>query len=176
MPVMTDAPIDARALANVILDRADEVGHSITNMALQKILYFGHGWYLARHNQPLINLRFEAWEHGPVIPIIYHQFKAFGDRGITSRSTMIDFETGEDKVVTGRISEAISDHIETIVEFYAPKSGPTLSHLSHEIGGPWHYIRTGQNHRSLHIPDELIRAYFVEKLTSRKRRSDGYHA
>lgn len=175
MPVI-DAPIDARALANTILDRADQAGHSITNMALQKILYFGHGWYLALHDRPLINLRFEAWDHGPVIPIIYHQFKSFGDRGIAARSTMIDFETGVDRVVSGGVSEAISGHIETIVEFYAPKSGPTLSHLSHEVGGPWHSIRAGRDRQSLHIPDELIRAHFVEKLTSRKRRSDGYHA
>ena len=45
--------LDVRALANFILDKADERGISITNMALNKIAYFVHCDYLIEKSDPL---------------------------------------------------------------------------------------------------------------------------
>lgn len=45
--------IDARIVANFVLDRASAGRRAITNLDLQKIVYFLHGHYLLRHHRPL---------------------------------------------------------------------------------------------------------------------------
>lgn len=54
----------------------------ITNLKLQKLLYYAQGCYLAQKGESLIKEDFLAWEHGPVIRNIYDKFKKFGANGI----------------------------------------------------------------------------------------------
>jgi uncharacterized phage-associated protein len=145
-------------------------------MVLNKILYFSHGWSLAVRDAPLVSLTFEAWDYGPVLPLLYHQFKRFGDATITSRATRIDVATGKNVVVEETLTSDVEGHLELMIEFYAPKSGPTLSHLSHDPLGPWAAVRRSSNQPSLGIPDELIKAYFLAKQRSGKTSANGFQA
>ena len=54
----------------------------ITNLKLQKLLYYAQGYYLAKQNEPLFKEDFLAWEHGPVVRKIYNKYKTNGARGI----------------------------------------------------------------------------------------------
>jgi len=63
---MIDSPFDPRSIANFMLDEADRVGVGITNLALQKLLYFAHGIFLNETKGPLVSGYFEAWQYGPV--------------------------------------------------------------------------------------------------------------
>lgn len=53
---------DPRAVANLLLDEADQRGTKVTNLALQKLLYFAHGIHLTQTKQPLLTGYFEAWQ------------------------------------------------------------------------------------------------------------------
>ncbi|MDB5411029.1 MAG: uncharacterized protein JWL84_5941 [Rhodospirillales bacterium] len=167
---------DPRALANCILDTTAARGFGVTNMALNKIIYFSHGWHMALHDRPLVSVSFEAWDYGPVVPLLYHQFKGHGDQAISTRATRIDLQTGRNVAVEGAVSAETREHLDVMLEFYAPKSGPTLSHLSHDPQGPWASVRRRPNHPSMTIPDDLIKAYFRSKLQSRTGPSDGFQA
>src|SRR5262249_1962754 len=81
---------DGRAGANLLLDLADELGLSLTPMALQKIAFFAHGWRLAEKGEPLIRQPFEAWEYGPVLRSVYDAFKRSGGAKIKTRATGFD--------------------------------------------------------------------------------------
>jgi hypothetical protein len=85
---------DPRAVANFILDVADIRGLPITNMSLNKIIYFAHGWSLGKRGKPLVSATFEAWQHGPVLPLIYRQFSKAGSMAISFRATAIDPSSG----------------------------------------------------------------------------------
>jgi len=39
---MTDITDDSRTIANLMLDESERVEHRVTNLALQKLLYFAH--------------------------------------------------------------------------------------------------------------------------------------
>src|SRR5262249_49647383 len=140
---------DPRALANCILDTTAARGFGVTNMALNKILYFSHGWHLAMHDRPLVSVSFEAWDYGPVVPLLYHQFKRHGDQDISTRATCIDLQTGRNVTVEHAVSDETRGHLDVMIEFYAPKRGPTLSHLSHDPLGPWASVRRSPNHPSM---------------------------
>ena len=71
------------AVANYILAMSDpDVGDGISNLKLQKLLYYCQGTYLAITDTPLFKNLIEAWEHGPVVPDVYQQYKKYGSENI----------------------------------------------------------------------------------------------
>lgn len=55
---------------------------NLTNLKLQKILYYLQGYYLAIYNEPIFEDEIEAWKYGPVINGVYHSYKVYGDNSI----------------------------------------------------------------------------------------------
>lgn len=51
---------------------------SISNLEVNKLLYFAHMIALGEHGRPLVSSNFEAWDLGPVLPDAYHKAKMFG--------------------------------------------------------------------------------------------------
>jgi uncharacterized phage-associated protein len=132
--------IDVRALANVILDRAEEKGCEITNMALNKVIYFVHCDYLLENREGLVGAKIEAWQHGPVFREVYHEFKKWSDSPIRSRATKVDPTSGE--VVTAHAHFGVSEgvYINTLIDRYIHFSAAQLRAISHREGGPWYKV------------------------------------
>src|SRR5688500_4115918 len=86
---------DVREVANFVLDLAEEKGIALSNMAINKIVYFVHVDYLLAFSQPLVSAKIEAWDHGPVFRELYAEFKAFGDNSISGRAMRLDRQTLE---------------------------------------------------------------------------------
>lgn len=55
---------------------------NVTNLKLQKLLYYVQGIYLGMYGTPIFEEQIEAWTHGPVVPEIYREYKCFGSNGI----------------------------------------------------------------------------------------------
>ncbi len=55
---------------------------SISNLKLQKLLYYAQGCYLAITNEPLFDEDLLAWKHGPVVNEFYQVYKKYGSEGI----------------------------------------------------------------------------------------------
>jgi len=53
----------------------------ISNMKLQKLLYYAQGFHLALYNEPLFKDDIVAWQHRPVVPELYHALRSdrYGD-------------------------------------------------------------------------------------------------
>ncbi len=49
----------------------------VTPLALQKLLYYAQGVYLAKYNVPLFEEDCQAWVHGPVYETVYGMFRDF---------------------------------------------------------------------------------------------------
>ena len=45
----------------------------LTNLKLQKLVYYAQGIHLAIYGKPLFNEAIKAWEHGPVVPELYRK-------------------------------------------------------------------------------------------------------
>jgi len=100
---------DVRAIANLVLERADALHIDVSNMALNKIVYFVHCDHLVERHAPLVSAKIEAWKHGPVFREIYHEFKSWDDSPIKGRATRVDPNTGEVARATER-SDAGAQH------------------------------------------------------------------
>jgi uncharacterized phage-associated protein len=155
---------DARDVANFVLDTADANGIAITNLSLQKLLYFAHGWFYAIFEQPLIRNKFEAWQHGPVQRVLYNQFKVFRDRPIRGvRATYIDPENGESVYRPPNIEADHARLITEVLEKYAKFSAGQLVEQSHVEDGPWEYVWQQAEdaiYPGMRIPDSMILEHF----------------
>lgn len=82
---------DARAVANYMLDRSSDAP-ALTNLSVQKLVFFAHGVCLASASQPLVRNDFEAWDHGPVVPALYDAFKSMRAAPIRTRARWYDWD------------------------------------------------------------------------------------
>lgn len=123
----------------------------LTNLKLQKLLYFAQGKYLAKFGKPLFDEEVEAWDYGPVVKSVYHQFKHCGAFPITAFDIKTQTALPDDK----------AQFLNEIWEEYAKYSAGYLVDLTHEEGSPWrkHY-KNGQN---TVIPRNELQQYFLTK-------------
>ena len=62
----------------VRLDDARDIEDGITNLKLQKLVYYAQGYHLAYFGTPLFSNHIEAWQYGPVVPELYTKLSCFG--------------------------------------------------------------------------------------------------
>ena len=149
--------INALSVANSILDEAERQGITVTPMQLQKLIYFANGWHMEiTDGEPLVSDNFEAWQFGPVLPRVYHEFKRFGSRDITERSIFPFTENPWPCELSANQKSLVSE----IVSIYGNLSGPRMSHLTHKEGTPWSTTWNGGVGSGNDIQPELILAEF----------------
>lgn len=148
-----------RGLANWILDYADELGLPITNMALNKLIFFAYEESLARLNVMLTNAKIEAWEHGPVFREVYQAFKDNGDRPIRNRAAFFSPTTMTVETSTVTLSRADEAVLKAVLAPLMPLSAARLRHRSHVEGGAWHRVWWYQGHANPGMeitPDQIL--------------------
>jgi len=68
----------------------EEAGDSISNLKLQKLLYYAQGVNLALNDVPLFAEPIEAWTHGPVVPQVYRHYRQHGGEPIPVERVELD--------------------------------------------------------------------------------------
>jgi uncharacterized phage-associated protein len=107
-------------------------GEPMTQLSLQKMLYFSQGWHLAIREEPLFFEEIRAWRHGPVVREIYNRFRHFGDRPIGKSAMLIQPEA--------ILSNATRSLIDEVWDKYSQYSAHQLVGITHR-DGPWKDMR-----------------------------------
>jgi uncharacterized phage-associated protein len=163
---------DALSVANAFLKIAKNKKEKLSPLKLQKLVYFAHGWYLALKDEPLINEQIDAWQYGPVIPSIYHEFKEFGKSPIdrlAKRVTICDLENNSGSTIKVEIPSLPDDEfvealLDKVWELYGKYSAIQLSNITHLPDTPWAETWKEGSLRGTDISKELIRDYFKKKI------------
>jgi uncharacterized phage-associated protein len=153
---------DVRAIANWVLDCADAEGRSLSNLSINKIVFFLHASYLARFERPLVSAKVEAWQYGPVFREVYREFKCFSNEKITARATRIDPSNGQTEICTVSLPSEDDTFLRKILASYIQLSPSALVDLSHQTGGPWDSVwnYAGRANPSMKISDDIIMSWF----------------
>lgn len=156
---------DGRAIANYVLDRCRVNGRGVTNLALQKIIYFCHVWMLIKHKESLVRHEFEAWEFGPVLPYVYRDFKAHGDGEITTRAYSLNTENGQRELAKIDFPAEKKEFINLIIDFYGRLSAFDLVKMSHVNNGPWDqaWRHAGKVNPGMKINNQVIKDFYVQE-------------
>lgn len=70
--------MSAKDVANYFLSKEDADDSDISNLKLQKLVYYAQAFNLAVFDEPLFEEDFKAWQHGPVCPSLYQEYKNNG--------------------------------------------------------------------------------------------------
>lgn len=142
--------INADTIADHIIAFAHEHGSFVSNLKLQKLLYYAQGWHLALFDCPLFEDRFEAWVHGPVVRSLYGRFKGHGYKNI------------DDEVETPALPEETEEFLRELYAEYFSLDAYELELMTHRES-PWINARQGlapdePSRREISLED--MRAYF----------------
>lgn len=130
---------------------------SINQLKLQKLLYYIQAWTLVFTGKRIIQEKFQAWVHGPVLRSVYDRYKSQGDMYTPLKANGYDLEwTTEEQF------EIIND----VLNIYGKKSDYKLEAMTHSET-PWIKARIEVHpaHRSTNpIDEKLMRKYYRKIL------------
>jgi uncharacterized phage-associated protein len=141
-PKLSAALADAKGFANLLLDWGDADGIEISPMKLQKLLFFLHADFLVKYGRALIKQEFEAWNHGPVIPSLYQEFKSSKDRAITTRARAFDPIQARAVQAACHLEAGDLQRVRELYDFYKKLNAFELSRRSHDFEGVWRQARS----------------------------------
>lgn len=121
----------------------------ISNLKLQKLVYYAQGFHLALFDAPLFDEDLEAWTHGPVTPSLYHQYKGYGSAPITAPSYDL----------TDEFSPEQRDLLDEVHDVFGQFSAWKLRNMTHNES-PW---LENEDSASI-IPKATLQEYFKTRL------------
>jgi uncharacterized phage-associated protein len=118
----------ARQIADYFLSLVDEeAGDSLSNLKLQKLVYYAQGFSLALTGKPLFNETIEAWQHGPVVPSLYRSLKQHGSEPVPAPENGIDIAA---------YPEDVRELLDEVYSVYGQFSASKLRNMTHQER-PW---------------------------------------
>lgn len=75
----------AMDVANYVINFSVDSNEEITNLKLQKLLYYIDAAFLVKKGESCIFQNFKRWRHGPVIPDVYSKFRVYLNTSIPRR-------------------------------------------------------------------------------------------
>ena len=144
-----------------VLSAAKYIGEfsdwSKTNLELQKIIYIAHMLHLGEYKVSLVNGHFQAWNLGPVHPVLYQKLKIFGDKPVENIfRSVADLGSDQPEAKTLELT------FNSVSEF----SGSRLVAITHWVDGAW-----AKNYepdaRGIIIPNDDI----IDEYRKRQQRS-----
>ena len=125
----------------------------LTNLHIQKFLYYAQGFHLAMHcGDPLFSEAIEAWPFGPVVPEVYKIYKVYG------KCPVVVSEPTDPQDYAPEVRELL----ETVYQTYGQFAAWKLTAMTHGEP-PWKETPSGQE-----ISHQLLREFF-EKLVDAGR-------
>lgn len=124
----------------------DDQGDTISNMKLQKLLYYAQGFHLAIYNRPLFAERIERWMHGPVVPDVYHVYKQYVSEPIPVPDEIPEFD------------QETSGFLDEVYDVFGQYTAYALRNMTHSEP-PWVDAKDGGI-----IPHAAMKAYFKTRL------------
>ncbi len=154
---------DVRTIANIVLQRSLQCERKVTNLHLNKCLFFMHVDCLRDRNTPLVSAKIEAWEYGPVFREIYNQFKRCGKNPIEDFAKRVSYETGELEVARDDLPPSVEDYVSGLADFYISVPAGVLVDVSHAKGGAWDQVWSNSEliNAGMEITEEIIRRYEI---------------
>lgn len=135
---------NALDVAKYVINYCNEKQQPISNLKLQKLLYFLWVDFYKQRKCSLFHDNICAWQLGPVVPDVYYEFCSYAGLPIARKYCVANIEEN-DKTI-----------IEKIIDNYINLSAFKLVEKTHESNTPWAKVyNNGTGARNI-IPADLI--------------------
>lgn len=146
--------------ADYILFKTLEGGERLSQLKLQKLLYYAQAWHLALFGLPLFPSRFQAWVHGPINADLFNRFAPK-----KSLYSLIECDDLSPEFNPLEVPEEIRRHLDDVLEVYAGYTGSQLEDMSRRED-PWIQARQGfapSARCQVEIDEEVMRQFYVSQ-------------
>lgn len=121
--------LSVTSVASYFIEQSSNLPENdLTNLKLQKILFYAQAESLQKTGKIIFEDSVEAWKYGPVVPAAYNWLKGCGAYPITT----FDITTSTDG-----IDEPTESLLSSIWKKYSKYSAGYLVDRTHEDGSPW---------------------------------------
>lgn len=124
VPMMIYSALD---LSQYIIIQCSKSGRPVTNLKLNKILYFIQKEFLSNKRRAIFNNKIEAWQDGPVVPDVYKKYKCYKSNPINifvkSPKIMV-----EDKMIIDGIIERFKGWSDYKLSIYSQAETAWIKH------------------------------------------------
>lgn len=135
----------ARQIASYFIKKADlNTENDLTNLKLQKILYFAQAEFYRKFGEALFTDPIEAWEYGPVVYDVYKWLSGCGGYRISS----FDVNLEDDN-----FPENINSFLDSIWEKYSMYSASYLVTKTHTPSEPWDKAYNNRPNTKIELKD-----------------------
>ena len=141
------AKYKASEIANFLVFLMSDSCDDLTNMKLNKLLYYAQGHYLRKNGQALFDDAIEAWLHGPVVRSVYNTYKKYSDKPNTTY----------DAAAAEKLDNGTKAFLVDIARRYGRYTASTLRNMTHKPKSPWSEVNEGEE-----ISTNRIRDYFLK--------------
>ena len=138
-----DDVMNAITLSNYIINNFKKQGATITNLKLQKVLYYVQGYSLKLFGKPAFQEEIYCWPYGPVVPTSYYEYNRSGAHQLEP--------TGFGGVYLDRQQETL---FKSVIDACVPIPSSVLVDMTHSEH-PWKYTAIGEV-----ISKERVASYF----------------
>lgn len=126
----------------------------ITNLKLQKLLYYAQGWSFVELKKELFEDEIEAWQYGPVVPGVYNTYKSF-------KNLPIEYDIEKDNSnIEENFDKETLDFLKKFYESYIVIPAFRLVESSHQER-PWLEAYNNKGPKSI-IEKGVIKEFFEE--------------
>ena len=145
------------------INYSNEKGYGISNLKLQKILYFIQAYFLITVDEKCFKEKIEAWDFGPVVPEVYSEFKQYGAGNIPSVSNYMirdknhPWNYEKKKFDSSVINENDKKRIRAVIDEFADYSATYLVSLT-QSQAPWYDAY--QKYKNNEITVDAIKEFF----------------
>ena len=124
---MISAKYNVKEIAYYIISYSHGICKPVSNLKLQKLLYFVQGYFLAYSNgeEACFKEEIEAWAFGPVVESVYYEFRGYGSNDIPNFC-----------VEHFNISNKDIEKIESVINMFKDYSANNLVTITHQQD-PW---------------------------------------
>lgn len=145
----------AMQIADFIIDYCTKINDPVSNLRLQKLLYFAWVEFYKATERYLFSDKIFAWQLGPVVPEVYYEYCVYGGRPI-----YLYCET--------EINDEDSAILKEIIDEKRLVPVGKLVERTHMPDTAWFQIYDGGKGNRMEIPFDLIkRKEFGENYASR---------
>lgn len=139
--------VTAKSVARWFINRVDRsAGDAITQLKVQKLVYYAEAWHLAFFDRELLTDDFEAWAHGPVVRTLYKKYRSNTWEALPVEKGVMPDDTTQEL-------------LESVYDSYGQFSAKKLEAMTHgEL--PWVEARGN-------LPPEAKSNAVISKLTMR---------
>lgn len=94
-------------------------------MSLEKLIYYAQAFHLVLNDEPLFREEIQAWQWGPVIPVVYKTYAEYGSSPILPINQIV-----------ASLGEELDRFLTEIIGFFRRHTATNLSRATH-LESPW---------------------------------------